>query len=60
TTRGAKVKVLTETVKVPGLEFVGIDDIATGDFSEALKDVDAIVHVASPLPGRTSVDDTLN
>ncbi|KAG6822463.1 hypothetical protein H0H93_005559, partial [Arthromyces matolae] len=60
TTRGSKVKVLTETVKVPGLEFIGIEDVATSDLSEALKDVYAIVHVASPLPGRTSVDDTLN
>lgn len=76
TTRGAKVKTLTETVKRPGLEFAQIDDVATSDLTETLKGnilinstiklgsyllgVYAVLHVASPLPGRTSVDDTLN
>ncbi|KAF8067002.1 hypothetical protein FPV67DRAFT_1223190 [Lyophyllum atratum] len=60
TTRGAKAKQLNDTVKVEGLEFVQVDDIATDDLSEALKGVYAVIHVASPLPGRTSVDDTLN
>ncbi|KAG6807375.1 hypothetical protein H0H93_001649, partial [Arthromyces matolae] len=60
TTRGDKAKQLTETIKVPGLEFVRVDDVATDDLSEALKGVYAIAHVASPLPGRTDTDDTLN
>ncbi|KAF8642480.1 hypothetical protein AX16_009481 [Volvariella volvacea WC 439] len=60
TARGSKVNGLTETIKLPRLEFVRIDDVATGDFTEALKSVDAVVHVASPLPGHASVDDTLN
>ncbi|KAG5635331.1 hypothetical protein H0H81_011705 [Sphagnurus paluster] len=60
TTRGSKAKLLNETIDVPGLEFVQVDDIATDDLTQALKDVYAVVHVASPLPGRTSVDDTLN
>ncbi|KAF8642472.1 hypothetical protein AX16_009473 [Volvariella volvacea WC 439] len=60
TIRGAKVNKLKETIKLPGLEFVQINDVATGDFTEALKDVEAIVHVASPLPGKASADDTLN
>ncbi|TFK69167.1 NAD(P)-binding protein, partial [Pluteus cervinus] len=59
TARGEKVQSLTETVKIPGLEFTKIDDIATGDFSEALKGVDILLHVASPMPGSTSGADTL-
>ncbi|TFK32304.1 hypothetical protein BDQ12DRAFT_707710 [Crucibulum laeve] len=60
TTRGAKVQTLRDTIKVAGLEFTQVDDVATSDISEALKDVYAVVHVASPMPGRTGVDDTLN
>ncbi|KAG5349869.1 putative uncharacterized oxidoreductase [Termitomyces sp. T112] len=60
TARGDKAKQLTETIKVEGLEFARVDDIATDDLSEVLKGVYAIIHVASPLPGRTDVDDTLN
>ena len=37
TTRGAKVKILTETIKRPGLEFVQVDDLIDGDLTEALK-----------------------
>ncbi|TFK69213.1 NAD(P)-binding protein, partial [Pluteus cervinus] len=68
TTRGNKVQSLTETVKIPGLEFTRVDNIATADFSEALKGVDILLHVASPVPGSTSgaevltsaIDGTLN
>lgn len=60
TTRGAKVKLLTDAVKVPGLEFAQVDDIAKSDLTEALNGVHIVMHVASPLPGRTSVDTTLN
>jgi hypothetical protein len=37
TTRGAKVKTLTEQIKRPGLEFVQVDDIIDSDLTEALK-----------------------
>ncbi|TFK24588.1 NAD(P)-binding protein, partial [Coprinopsis marcescibilis] len=59
TVRGAKAKILSKTVTAECLEFTQIDDVATSDFTEALKDVHAVIHVAAPLPGRTSVDDTL-
>ncbi|KAH8834059.1 hypothetical protein DL96DRAFT_1703689 [Flagelloscypha sp. PMI_526] len=50
------------------LELVAVDDIATGDLSVALKDVGAVIHVASPLPMsqaptellRSAVQGTLN
>ncbi|KAF8996050.1 hypothetical protein BDQ17DRAFT_1250184, partial [Cyathus striatus] len=60
TARGAKVETLRKTTNVPGLEFARIDDVVKSDFSEALKGVDVVFHVASPLPGSASVDDTLN
>ena len=37
TTRGAKAKHLKDTIKVKGLEFIQVDDIATDDLTEALK-----------------------
>jgi hypothetical protein len=37
TTRGAKAKMLTETIKRPGLEFVEVDDLIDSDLTEALK-----------------------
>ncbi|KAF9567222.1 NAD(P)-binding protein [Agrocybe pediades] len=54
TVRSAKYQNVVDTVKVPGLEFVEINDVATGDFTEALKGVDAVLHIACPLPGRVS------
>ncbi|RXW13236.1 hypothetical protein EST38_g12621 [Candolleomyces aberdarensis] len=59
TTRGARANTLQDTVKVPGLEFVAIDDVATSDFTEALKGVHAVVHVAGSLPGRASAAETI-
>lgn len=41
TTRGSKVQVLTDTIKLPGLEFVQVDDVATSDITEALKGMSA-------------------
>ncbi|KAF8898048.1 hypothetical protein CPB84DRAFT_1709933, partial [Gymnopilus junonius] len=58
TARGAKYEQLVKTVNVPDLEFVKVDDIATGDFTEALKGVDAVVHIACPLPGRKDLEET--
>lgn len=67
---------LSDTITVPGLEFVQIDDIATDDLTDALKglsfpiydlgihfndrnlDVYAVIHVAAPLPGRATLDQT--
>ncbi|KAF8231120.1 NAD(P)-binding protein [Tricholoma matsutake] len=60
TARGAKAKKLTETIKRPGLEFFQVDDIINGDLTEALKGVSAIIHLASPLYGRASVENTLD
>ncbi|TFK62519.1 NAD(P)-binding protein, partial [Pluteus cervinus] len=59
TARAEKLKKLNQVINVPGLEFTQIDDVATDDFTEALKDVDILVHVASPLAGKGSVDETL-
>ncbi|KAF8154863.1 hypothetical protein B0H34DRAFT_540865 [Crassisporium funariophilum] len=56
TVRSAKYTTLTKTIHVPGLELALIDDVATGDFSEALEGVDAVIHVACPLPGRAALD----
>lgn len=36
----------------PNVEIVQIDDIAHGEFGDVLKGVDALIHTASPLPGR--------
>ncbi|KAI0044891.1 NAD-P-binding protein [Auriscalpium vulgare] len=38
---------------------VTIDDLASSDFTEAFTDVDAIIHVASPLPGTAEPKDIL-
>ncbi|KLO12865.1 NAD(P)-binding protein [Schizopora paradoxa] len=50
------------------IDIVTIEDVASGDFTEILKGVDALIHVASPLSGReepagmmrSAVDGTLN
>ncbi|KAF5381745.1 hypothetical protein D9615_005640 [Tricholomella constricta] len=60
TTRGAKAKQLSDTIKVQGLEFIQVDDLAKDDLTSALKGVFAVIHVASPLPGRAPVDEMLN
>ncbi|KAF8879115.1 hypothetical protein BD779DRAFT_1789028 [Infundibulicybe gibba] len=60
TARGAKVAQLTAKNKVSGLEFAQVDDVATSDITDALKGVDILMHVASPLAGKAPVDDTLN
>jgi len=54
TARPDKAKLLQESVNIPNLEIVTVEDVATSDLSEVLKDVYAVVHVASPLPGKTS------
>lgn len=41
------------------LQTVTIDDIAKDQFPDALKDVDAVIHSASPLPGRGTSEEIL-
>ncbi|EJF56274.1 NAD(P)-binding protein, partial [Dichomitus squalens LYAD-421 SS1] len=60
TARGKKVDFLREFWKAnPHFEAVQIEDIATSDFTEALKDVDAVLHMASPLAGTQTVETTI-
>ena len=42
------------------IEIVEILDIVYGQFQDALVGVDAVIHVASPLPGRASQQETLD
>ena len=42
------------------IEIVEISDIVHGQFEDALVGVDAVIHTASPLPGRTSQQDMMN
>ncbi|KAJ7642141.1 hypothetical protein FB45DRAFT_826394 [Roridomyces roridus] len=52
--RGAKADLLTSTYASYGTRFeaVKITDITHDQFPEALVGVDAVIHLASPLPGR--------
>ncbi|KAF8640213.1 hypothetical protein AX16_010110 [Volvariella volvacea WC 439] len=62
TARGARIEALRASLgtKYPLLEVVQVDDIVTGDLTDALKGVHAVIHVASPLAGRKSPEETLN
>ncbi|KAF9043118.1 hypothetical protein BJ165DRAFT_1529235 [Panaeolus papilionaceus] len=60
TARGSKYDQLITTVDRPGLEFIRVDDVATADFTEVLKGVDAVLHIACPLPGRKELDETFS
>ncbi|PIL25659.1 hypothetical protein GSI_11409 [Ganoderma sinense ZZ0214-1] len=61
TARGAKLDLLREHFKAnPKFEAVQIDDIVSGDFATALKDVNAVIHVASPLAGHEAPEAALN
>ncbi|KAI0786731.1 NAD-P-binding protein [Abortiporus biennis] len=42
------------------LEVVTVDDLISGDLSNVLKGVYAVIHTAAPLSGRTSPADALN
>ena len=55
----------TEALRVlyandPSIEIVEIADIVHGQFQDALLGVDAVIHIASPLPGRTDPQNMLN
>ncbi|KDQ50511.1 hypothetical protein JAAARDRAFT_41972 [Jaapia argillacea MUCL 33604] len=45
-------------------EVTAVDDVATGDLTEALKGVEVVIHVASPLAGvadaKTTLDSAIN
>ncbi|KAJ7127877.1 hypothetical protein C8R44DRAFT_778943 [Mycena epipterygia] len=68
--RGAKADLLKSSYRSYGerVEIVSIADIAHDQFPEALVGVNAVIHLASPLPGRVkpaallaaAVDGTLN
>ncbi|OBZ68542.1 hypothetical protein A0H81_11537 [Grifola frondosa] len=49
--RSGKIPFVKEACKIYGdrFEAVAIDDLIAGDFTEALKGVDAVIHVAAPL-----------
>ncbi|KAG6806290.1 hypothetical protein H0H92_011919, partial [Tricholoma furcatifolium] len=52
TLRGDKVQHFRDTIshRFSALEVVQVDDLTTADLVDVLKDVDAIVHVAVPIP----------
>ncbi|KAF8063230.1 NAD-P-binding protein [Lyophyllum atratum] len=52
TLRGGKIDNFRNVFgsKFPALEVVQVEDVGTGDLTDALKGVDAIIHVASPWP----------
>ena len=41
------------------VDIVVIEDLIKGDFTDALKGVSAVIHVATPLPGREELKDIL-
>ena len=45
--------------KYPGFKAVDIPDIASGDFSQILEGVGAVIHVAAPIPGRADAETAL-
>jgi nucleoside-diphosphate-sugar epimerase len=63
--RGAKADTLRTIYASLGygsdkFEAISISDIMNEQFPEAFKDVSAVIHSASPLPGRTAtLDETL-
>ncbi|KAF4609876.1 hypothetical protein D9613_010419 [Agrocybe pediades] len=65
---GYTVRGTARASKIPGLkaanlknfELFAVDDIATEDITEALKDVESVLHIAAPLPGKTTYDGVLH
>lgn len=57
TARGSKVELLRELhADNPLVEVIDIPDIINGHFQDAFVGVDAVIHTASPLPGRADPD----
>ena len=42
------------------VEIVVVDDLINGDFTDVLKDVYGVIHVASPFPGRQDLQTTID
>ncbi|KAI0333886.1 NAD(P)-binding protein [Cubamyces sp. BRFM 1775] len=60
TARGHKLELLRKSFEsYSNFEVIEINDVATNDFSRAMEDVDAVVHVASPIAGREAPEGTL-
>lgn len=61
TSKVSKIQEKYDSVYGQGrIEVVGIDDIVEGDFTSALDGVDAVIHLASPLAGRTDPESNIN
>ena len=59
--RGRKVEALQVIYgDNPSLKVVEIRDIVHGQFQDALVGVDAVIHAASPLPGRSDPQEMLS
>ena len=41
------------------VDIVVVEDLVKGDFTDALKDVSAVIHAATPVPGRENLNDIL-
>ncbi|OSD05863.1 NAD-P-binding protein [Trametes coccinea BRFM310] len=56
TVRSAKVEFARQNTAIYGsdVEVIAVDDLAYGNFTEALKGVDIVYHAAAPLPGRAT------
>ncbi|KAI0823104.1 NAD-P-binding protein [Trametes gibbosa] len=61
TVRSAKVDFAKESNAIHGadVEVVAADDLAFGDFTDALKGVHGVIHAAAPLIGRDSPENAL-
>ncbi|KAI0336201.1 NAD-P-binding protein [Cubamyces sp. BRFM 1775] len=61
TVRTAKVASVRENNAMYGsdVEVIGADDLAYGDFSDALQVVDGVIHAAAPLIGKESPESAL-
>ncbi|KAF8528742.1 hypothetical protein JB92DRAFT_2805139 [Gautieria morchelliformis] len=66
TSRSNKAEQLRKNCPHPNFEVTAVDDLIGGDFSEALRDVNAVIHVASPIigreadPGKVAIGGTMN
>ena len=61
TARGGKLEALRQLYKDhPSVEIIQLDNIADGQFPKgALEGIEAVIHTANPLPGRTSPEEVM-
>ncbi|KAI9065330.1 NAD-P-binding protein [Trametes sanguinea] len=61
TVRSARLDFVRQSNTIYGsdVEVIAVDDLAFGDFTEALKGVDGVIHAAAPLIGRESPEKAL-